>query len=64
MAVYDIPLTVICIGMSLLNVVVLKFFAARRQESEPQPLGLERGKLPRQHGQRRANDRNNKGERP
>ena len=44
MAIYDLPLAVIGVGMSLANVLALKFFAERRQDLS-RSLALERGKL-------------------
>ena len=44
MAVYDIVLAVICIGLSLLNVVALKMVSGRLEELN-RSLALERGKL-------------------
>jgi NHLM bacteriocin system ABC transporter peptidase/ATP-binding protein len=44
MAVYDLPLAVIGISMSLVNVLALKFFSERRQDLS-RSLALEQGKL-------------------
>jgi len=44
MAVYDVPLAVLCVIISLLNVVLLRFVARRRQELSYR-LSLEQGKL-------------------
>lgn len=44
MAVYDVPLAVICIVISLLNVVLLRAMARRREELSYR-LALEQGKL-------------------
>jgi NHLM bacteriocin system ABC transporter peptidase/ATP-binding protein len=44
MAVYDIPLAALCIGMSLSNVLVLKVITTRLEELN-RSLALERGKL-------------------
>jgi NHLM bacteriocin system ABC transporter peptidase/ATP-binding protein len=44
MAVYDLPLAAICVGLSLLNLVALKLIA-RRREDLSRSLTLERGKL-------------------
>ena len=44
MAIYDLPLAVIGVGMSLANVLALKFFAERRQDLS-RSLALEQGKL-------------------
>ncbi len=44
MAIYDIPLAAIGVGMSLMNVVALKFIGGRREDLS-RSLALERGKL-------------------
>jgi NHLM bacteriocin system ABC transporter peptidase/ATP-binding protein len=44
MAVYDLPLAAICVGLSLMNVLALKLIA-RRREDLGRSLTLERGKL-------------------
>jgi NHLM bacteriocin system ABC transporter peptidase/ATP-binding protein len=44
MAVYDLPLAAICVGLSLTNVLVLKLIA-RRREDLGRSLTLEHGKL-------------------
>lgn len=44
MAIYDLPLAVIGVGMSLANVLALKLFAERRQDLS-RSLALEQGKL-------------------
>ena len=44
MAIYDVPLAVICIGLSVVNVVALRSMAERRQDSS-RSLALDRGKL-------------------
>ena len=44
MAIYDLPLAVIGVGMSLANVLALKFFSERRQDLS-RSLALEQGKL-------------------
>jgi NHLM bacteriocin system ABC transporter peptidase/ATP-binding protein len=44
MAIYDIPLTVIGVGMSLLNVLALRFIGERRQDLS-RGLAIEQGKL-------------------
>src|SRR5579871_2446277 len=44
MAVYDVPLAVLCVFISLLNVALLRLVARRRQELSYH-LSLERGKL-------------------
>jgi NHLM bacteriocin system ABC transporter peptidase/ATP-binding protein len=44
MAIYDLPLAVIGVGMSLANVLALKFFSERRQNLS-RSLALEQGKL-------------------
>jgi NHLM bacteriocin system ABC transporter peptidase/ATP-binding protein len=44
MAVYDVPLAAIGVGMSLMNVVALKVIAQRREDLS-RSLSLERGKL-------------------
>ena len=44
MAVYDVPLAALCIGLSLCNVVALKLIATRLAELN-RSLALERGKL-------------------
>ena len=44
MAIYDVQLTVICVGISLVNVLTLKFTAERRQDLS-RSLAVEQGKL-------------------
>jgi NHLM bacteriocin system ABC transporter peptidase/ATP-binding protein len=44
MAIYDLPLAAIGVGMSLMNVVALRFIGGRRQDVS-RSLALERGKL-------------------
>ena len=44
MAAYDVPLAAICVALSLLNVVVLKFIGEHRQDLS-RSLALEQGKL-------------------
>ncbi len=44
MAIYDVPLAVVCIIIALLNVVLLRFVARRRQELSYR-LAIEQGKL-------------------
>src|SRR5215470_2970399 len=44
MAVYDVPLAIVCIIIALLNVVLLRFVARRRQELSYK-LAIEQGKL-------------------
>jgi len=44
MAVYDVTLTALCVAISLINVLILRLVAPRRQELSYR-LGLEQGKL-------------------
>ncbi|HET9533723.1 MAG TPA: ATP-binding cassette domain-containing protein, partial [Mesorhizobium sp.] len=44
MAVYDVALTALCVAISLINVLILRLVAPRRQELSYR-LGLEQGKL-------------------
>ena len=44
MAIYDLPLAALGVGMSLINVVALRFIGGRRQDVS-RSLALERGKL-------------------
>jgi NHLM bacteriocin system ABC transporter peptidase/ATP-binding protein len=44
MAIYDIPLAIVCVIIALLNVVLLRFVARRRQELSYK-LAIEQGKL-------------------
>ena len=44
MAVYDVALTALCVAISLINVLILRLVAPRRQELSYK-LGLEQGKL-------------------
>ncbi|MET0724248.1 MAG: cysteine peptidase family C39 domain-containing protein, partial [Tardiphaga sp.] len=44
MAVYDVTLTALCVAISLINVLILRLVAPRRQELSYK-LGLEQGKL-------------------
>lgn len=44
MAIYDLPLTAICVGMALVNVMALKLMGRHREELS-RSLVLERGKL-------------------
>jgi NHLM bacteriocin system ABC transporter peptidase/ATP-binding protein len=44
MAVYDVPLAILCVIISLLNVVLLRFMARRRQELSYK-LAIEQGKM-------------------
>jgi NHLM bacteriocin system ABC transporter peptidase/ATP-binding protein len=44
MAIYDLPLAAICIGLSLVNVIALRLAGERRQDSS-RSLALERSKL-------------------
>ena len=61
MAVYDLPLAAICVGLSLLNLFALKLIA-RRREDLSRSLTLERGRLIGST-QRGTDDRNHQGER-
>ncbi len=63
MAIYDLPLAVIGVGMSLANVLALKLIAERRQDLS-RSLGTGARQACRRHRQRRAQHRNPQGKRP
>ena len=53
MAIYDLPLAAIGVGISLMNVLALKFIGERRQDLS-RSLAIEQRQARRRHGQRRA----------